>query len=204
MLTFCKSCKNKITISENVSPIDGKLITCNICKEEWIHHSTTFFLESRLVELEQNLNREESLILEENLKYSERITILEKELTNKNVELDSQNKLEEKVCNFENRITDTEKLNIKQAGLESKTFELEKNIKKISDEIDDKNKNIEKKTNYLEMKAASIHDIINNTKKNVVNGSENDVVNFKTYEKKDTHRDNKKKKSFFWTTNNDD
>jgi hypothetical protein len=26
----------------------------------------------------------------------------------------------------------------------------------------------------------------------------------KTYEKKDTHRDNKKKKSFFWTTNNDD
>ena len=190
-------------MSENVNPIDGKLITCNICKEEWIHHSATFFLESRLVELEQNLNREESLILEENLKYSERITLLEKELTNKKVELDSQNKLEEKVSNFENRITDTEKLNIKQAGLESKTFELEKNIKKISDEIDDKNKNIEKKTNYLEMKAASIRDIVNNTKKNVVNGSENDVVNFKTYEKKNTHRDNKKKKSFFWNTNKD-
>ena len=87
MLIYCKSCKNKITISENVSPIDGKLITCNICKEEWIHHSTTFFLESRLVELEQDLNREESLILEENLKYSERITLLEKELTKNEYEL---------------------------------------------------------------------------------------------------------------------
>ena len=53
------------------------------------------------------------------------------------------------------------------------------------------------------MKAASIRDIVNNTKKNVVNGSENDVVNFKTYEKKNTHRDNKKKKSFFWNTNKD-
>jgi len=204
MLIHCKSCKNKITIHENESSIDGKLVTCNICREEWIHHSKTFILESRLVELEQDLKREESLILEGNLKYTERITLLEKELANKKVELDKQNKLEEKVFNFETRITDTEKLNLKQASLETKIFELKKNIKKIADEIKDKNQNIEKKTNYLEMKAASIHDINKNIDKNVVNGSENDVVDFKTYEKKDAQRDSRKKKSFFWTSNNDD
>ena len=199
MLIHCKSCKNKITISKNESSIDGKLITCNICREEWIHHSKTFILESRLVELEQDLKREESLILEENLKHSERITLLEKELTNKRCELDKQNKLEEKISNFETRITESEKLNLKHADLETQIFQLENNVRKISDEINDKNKNIEKKTNYLEMKAASIHDI----NKNVVNGSENDVVDFKKYEKNDTQRDSKKKYSF-WSNNNVD
>ena len=203
MLIHCKNCKNKITISENESSTDGKLITCNICKEEWIHHSKTFFLESRLMELEQNLKREESLILEENLKYSETITLLEKELTNKRGELDKQKTLEKKVFNFETRITDTEKLNLKQADLEAKKFELEKHLKKISDEINNKNQDIEKKTNYLEMKTISMHDINKNINKNVVNGNKNDVVNIKTYEKKDTQLDNKKKRSFFWNTNKD-
>ena len=203
MHIHCKSCKNKISIPDNESSIDGKLVTCNICSEEWIHHSKTFFLESRLVELEQDIKKEESIILEQNSKYNERIILLEKELSNKRIELDKQKTLEEKVFKFETLITDAEKLNLKQTSLETKIFELENNIKKISSEIKDKNQNIEKKTNYLEMKNISIHDINKNTNKNVVNGSENDVVNFKSYEKKDIQQDEKKKYSF-WTTNNND
>ena len=200
----CKNCKNKITINEDDGALEGKLITCQICKEEWIHHSNTFFLESRLTELEQDLNKKELQINNQNSEHNIRINLLEKELINKKNELDKQRLLEEKVLIFESRITDTEKLNSEQADLETKVFELEKIIKKTSDEIFDKNKSIDKKANYLEMKANTIHNRDEKEKKIIINDKLNDVVNFRSYEEKKKTSDEMKKKSFFWTGKNDE
>ena len=110
MLLDCKYCKNKITIDEEEGALEGKLITCYICKEDWIYHSKTFFLESRLAELEQDLNKKELQINEKNLKFNERINVLEQELVNKRNELEIQKRLEEKVVKFEGRITESEKM----------------------------------------------------------------------------------------------
>ena len=123
MIFNCKNCKNVITLNKCEDTFEGKLITCYVCKEEWVHHSKTFFLEGRLTELDQDLNRKELIINELNTKYNERINQLEQDLANKKNELEKQKLLEEKVFNFESRITDTEKLNSKQAELENKIFE---------------------------------------------------------------------------------
>ena len=81
----CKNCKSKITIAENESTFETKIITCNICKEEFIYHSQTSFLENRLNELEKDLVEKESRINDQNTSYNEKIKFLELELKNKKV-----------------------------------------------------------------------------------------------------------------------
>ena len=203
MMYRCKNCNNKIILTEDMGSMDGNLVTCNVCKEESIFHSHTFSLENRLAELDQELIKKEFLINDQNTRYNEKINLLEKELINKRNELDKQSLLEEKILNFENRITDTEKLNSHQADLETKIFELEKNVKKTVSEISDKNMNIEKKANYLEMKADSINKKTKLEKKLAVNESPNDVLNFRSYEKKEILSDSNKNKGFFWTSKDD-
>ena len=98
------------------------------------------------------------------------------------------------------RITESEKLNSHQADLETKIFELEKEVKKASEAINDKNKNIEKKTNYLEMKTVAVNNTIIEKKQIAVN----DVVEFKAFETKETKKDrNKIKKNFFWSSSDE-
>ena len=193
----CKNCKSKITIIENESTLENKLITCNICKEDFIYHSRTFILESRLNELEKDLVKKESCINEQNILYDEKIKFLELDLKNKKKEFEKQSLLEKKVVGFENRVTETEKLNSHQADLETKIFELEKNVKKTSEDILNKNTSIEKKANYLEMKAISINKKPDENQSITVNENPNDVVNFRAYEKKDANKT--VKKSFFWS-----
>ena len=192
----CKNCKNKIIINEDESTLEGKLITCNLCKEGFIYHSHTFFLESRLTELDKDLDNKETKINEQNNLYNQKIKLLEKELISKKKELEKQTLLEKKVATFESRITQTEKLNSHQADLETKIFELEKIVKKTAEDILDKNSSIEKKANYLEMKAGSINNKTDTDQSIAVNDKQNDVVNFRAYEKKDAKAP---KKSFFWT-----
>ena len=203
MFFDCKNCNNKIILTEDIVNLEGKLIKCNICKEEFIHHTKTYFLESRLAELDQELKNKDSLINETNIKYNEKIHLLEKELINKKKELDKQKILEEKVFNFESRMTETERLNAHQADLETQIFKLEKEVKKTSTEILAKNESIEKKATYLEMKADTINKEHIKKNKKAVNDSQNDVLNFKSYEKKESKDKITGKTNFFWNRQKD-
>ena len=73
MLLNCKNCKSKITVSGDENSLEGSLITCDLCKEEFIYHSRSYFLESRLAELDKDLVKKESLINEQNTLYNEKI-----------------------------------------------------------------------------------------------------------------------------------
>jgi len=198
MHLYCQNCRNKITITEDEGTLEGQLITCNLCKEEFIYHTRTFFLESRLTELDKDLYKKESHIYDQNNLYNEKIKSLELELINKKKELEKQNLLEQKITDFENRVTETEKLASHQADLETKIFELEKKVKKTSEDILDKNASFEKKANYLEMKASTIKKKTDDKKSIAVNESRDEVVNFRAYEKKNVMET--VKKSFFWTS----
>jgi len=75
----CIHCKNELSLTEELINLEGKIIKCEYCSEEWIYHSRTYYLESRLTELDQDLVKKESQINEQNIKYSERINQLEKD-----------------------------------------------------------------------------------------------------------------------------
>jgi len=178
MLLDCKICKNKFTLIEDEINLEGKLITCEYCKEEWIYQSRTHYLEVRLAELDEDLNKKEIKISEENIKHNEKIHLLEKDLKTKKEELTKQKLLEERIGTFEKRITDTEKLNSQQADLEIQVAQMENEVKKTSENILTKNDNIEKKANYLEMKINSYKRENKNKESIVINDRRNDVVNF--------------------------
>jgi len=193
MILECKKCKNKFTLVEDDISLEGKLITCEHCKEEWIYQSMTVYLESRLAELDQDLKKKEIKINDLNIKHTEKIHQLEIDLKIRKEELNKQKLLEERISTFEKRVTDTEKLNIVQANLETEIAQMETEMKKTSENILTKNENIEKKTNYLEMKINSYKD--KNSESIKVNDKHTDVVNFKNYDQEDK----KKKKYSFWS-----
>jgi len=198
MLINCKRCSKKFILNNSELDIEGSLITCKHCKVEWIYESKTHFLESRLVELDSDLNKKEINLTEQNIKHNERINLLEKDLKIKNEELIKQRLLEERIATFEKRITDTEKLNAYQADLEIQKNKLEQEVKVTSENIILKNKDIEKKANYLEMKINSYDfEKIDSLKKPiVVNDKNTDVVNLKNYDQEGKNKKNKN--SFFW------
>ena len=207
MIVTCNNCKNKISIDDQVINLDGKLISCEKCKEEWIFQSIelkrTIFLENKLFELDQDLNKKELKINEQNVKYSEKINLLEKDLLSKKKELEKQKLLEERISVFEKRITDTEKLNSQQADLETLLAKIEKEVKATSESIEIKNESIEKKTNYLEMKIKpyNLQDEI--IEKIAVNDDQNAVVNFSGYEQDEKNKKKQSKKVSFWNKTSD-
>ena len=207
MIITCNNCKNKISIDDQVINLEGKLISCIKCKEKWVYQShelkRTIFLENKLFELDQDLNKKELKINELNIKYSEKISLLEKDLLSKKKELEKQRLLEERISVFEKRVTDTEKLNSQQANLETLLAKVEKEVKATSESIEIKNESIEKKTNYLEMKIKPYnHD--NEIKEPIaVNESQNGVVNFSGYEQDNQKNKQRTKSVFFWNKNSD-
>jgi len=197
----CKHCNKKFSITEDENNLAGKLITCDHCNEKWIHKSNIDYLESLLNELELDLDQTEIQIQELNALYSTRIDKLEKNLEDKKEEVKKQNLLEKKINVFEKRITQTEKSNSLQAHLETKVYNMEREEKKLSNNILDKSTNIKKKTKYLEMKVNSyknqtIKKDLMDEKLLKVSGDKNDVVNFNNYEKIETGKRTKNK--FFW------
>ena len=128
MFIYCKKCTAEINLKDHDANIEGKLITCENCKEELIYHSRSYFLEGRLADLERELDTKESSINKQNEIYSEKILILKNDLDNKKNELNKQTELEKKISGFEKRITVTEKLNSDQAHLESQIFQLKKDF----------------------------------------------------------------------------
>lgn len=203
MLIVCKHCKNSFTFGQNTIDLEGDVITCSHCKKEWIYESRIHYLESKLADLDIDLNKKEMKINEKNIEYVEKIDQLEKDLKIKKEELFKQKALEDKISIFEKRITETEKLNIQQADLEIQTNELKKEVKKTSDSILVKNIDIEKKTNYIEMKinASMIDDKI--SEPIAVNDSNNEVVNLKNYDQVEKDKIKVIKSSFFWPRSSD-
>ena len=189
---------------ENEAEIEGNLVHCRHCHQEWIYESKSKYLENRLAELSEDLDKtEEMLILKKN-EHKEKISNLESNLKNKKKELDNQIKLEEKVLAFEKRLSNTEKTNTEQLDLETKIADKEKEIEFVNEDIYSKNIDIEKKTNYIETKIKSYNRERNpnnddEVQKIEVNSSE--VVNLRGFEKgnkrnKDRGTENKKKRKF--------
>ena len=129
MLIDCHNCKKKFIINKSELDLEGSLITCEYCKEEWIYESRTRYLENKLAQLDLDLNKKEINLNEQNDKHNQKIDLLEKDLKIKNDELIKQKILEEKIASFEKRITDTEKLNALQANLEIQRAKLEDEVK---------------------------------------------------------------------------
>ena len=195
MIINCIKCTTQIDLKYGDSNIEGKLIICDNCKEEWIYHSQSYFLEGRLTVLGLELETKESSINKQNEIYSEKILILKNDLENKK-KLNKQIELEKKVSLFENRITVTEKLNSDQAHLEGQIFELEKDLTKTYEDISSKNQKIEQKANYLEMKLSEHQENPSKEKKIAVNDYDSSIVNFPKYDDK---QNKEVKKKSFWS-----
>ena len=206
MLLDCKNCNNKFTLEEDESKLEGQVVKCPSCKEEWVFESKSNYLENRLAELDQDLYKTELQLNNLNNKHSGKIDQLEKDLKLKKEQQSKQKLLEDKIGLYEKRITETEKSNSEQADLEIKISKMESEVEKASENIFTKNKDIEKKANYLEMKINSYKDDQKKEKQKKIEiyDDESDVVNFKSFEneekdnKKNSTVETQKKVNYFW------
>ena len=203
MIIHCKNCDSKFTLLRDESELIGQLINCKYCNDQWIHQSKSEYLINRLDVLDQDLNKTEIQLNDKKNKDNDRVEQLENDLKIKKQELLKQKILEDRVLEFEKRITDTEKINHEQAEQEIKITQIETEIQETSLNISNKNKDIEKKTNYIEMKVSSynpgkIKNIIDEKEKIKVN--DRGVIDIKVFDKDNDKQiklgKNKKKKKF--------
>ena len=154
-MIHCKNCKKKFYHSNDNDELEGKVIQCKFCDEQWLYVTRTKYLENRLIELNQDLDNTESKINLRKIEIQDQINKLDEDLNNKKTELDEQKLLIDKVTAFENRLKETEKLNAEELELQTKAGKIKKQIKATSDNIANQNKDIEEKANYLESKINS-------------------------------------------------
>ena len=154
-MIHCKNCKKKFYHSNENDELEGKVIQCKFCDEQWLYVTRTKYLENRLIELNQDLDNTESKINLRKIEIQDQINKLDEDLNNKKTELDEQKLLIDKVTAFENRLKETEKLNAEELELQTKAGKIKKQIKATSDNIANQNKDIEEKANYLESKINS-------------------------------------------------
>ena len=62
MMIHCKNCKKKFYHSNENDELEGKVIQCKFCDEQWLYVTRTKYLENRLIELNQDLDNTESKI----------------------------------------------------------------------------------------------------------------------------------------------
>ena len=151
-MIHCKNCKKKFYHSNDNDELEGKVIQCKFCDEQWLYVTRTKYLENRLIELNQDLDNTESKINLRKIEIQDQINQLDEDLNKKKTELDEQKLLIDKVTAFENRLKETEKLNDEELELQKKAGKIKKQIKATSDDISNQNKDIEEKANYLESK----------------------------------------------------
>ena len=154
-MIHCKNCKKKFYHSNENDELEGKVIQCKFCDEQWLYVSRTKYLENRLNELNDDLDNTESKINLRKIEIQDQINQLDEDLIKKKTELDEQKILIDKVTAFENRLKETEKLNAEELELQTKAGKIKKQIKATSDDISNQNKDIEEKANYLETKINS-------------------------------------------------
>ena len=95
MLLDCKNCNNKFTLEEDESKLEGQVVKCPSCKEEWVFESKSNYLENRLAELDQDLYKTELQLNNLNNKHSEKIDQLEKDIKLKKEQQSKQKLLED-------------------------------------------------------------------------------------------------------------
>ena len=154
-MIHCNNCKKKFYHSNDNDELEGKVIQCKFCDEQWLYVTRTKYLENRLIELNQDLDNTESKINLRKIEIQDQINQLDDDLNKKKTELDEQKLLIDKVTAFENRLKETEKLNAEELELQTKAGKIKKQIKATSDNIANQNKDIEEKANYLESKINS-------------------------------------------------
>jgi chromosome segregation ATPase len=132
-----------------------QIVKCGHCQKEWLYESQLTGLEKRIKELDDELESNENRLNEEKRFNLEQIDKLEIELNNKNIELEQQKLIEDKLILYEQRLTRSEKKNSEQAILEDKIFKLREKITEQNSIVSIKSEEIEKKTNYLTMKSKS-------------------------------------------------
>jgi len=179
----CKYCEYKLDVDEDELSIEGKLIKCISCNQEWIYGSKSEYLLDKLEELDLNWQKKENSLNEQLKNYNSKIVELEKNLKAKNRELSDQKIIEDRIMVFEKRITNTEKINAKQAELEIKINQMKDEIKETSDKILNKNKDFENKANYLEMKINSSNIISNKNKT-----SNEAIINISEFDQRENKR----------------
>ena len=189
----CKYCQSKLEIDSDELSIEGKLIQCINCNQEWIYGSKSDYLLDKLEELDLNWQKKENSLTEQLKTYNSKIEELEKDLKVKNKELSEQKTIEDRIILFEKRITNTEKINAEQVELENKIEEMKDELKETSDKILNKNKDFENKTNYLEMKIKSSNIISN---KNTTLNEE--TININQFKQKEKKEETNTKKVSFW------
>ena len=205
-MIHCKNCKKKFYHSNENDELEGKVIQCKFCDEQWLYVTRTKYLENRLIELNQDLDNTESKINLRKIEIQDQINQLDEDLNNKKAELDEQKLLMDKVTVFENRLKETEKLNAEELELQTKAGKIKKQIKVTSDDISNQNKDIEEKANYLESRINSYNKDEILTNKSIDNKNSkminNDVIDININKKfnklkdddLDNSEDNKEKK----------
>ena len=189
----CKYCKADIDTVIDESSIEGKLIQCSSCNKEWIYMAKSEYILDKLEELDLSWKKKENSLNEQLSNYNSKIEELEKDLKVKNKELSEQKTIEDRIILFEKRITNTEKINAKQAELESKIEKMKDELKETSDKILNKNKDFENNANYLEMKIKSSN-IISNKNKTL----KDDTININQFKQKENTEETNTKKVSFW------
>ena len=210
MILHCKNCKNKFSIIKEEINIEGKIVQCKHCNEQWIYESKTRYLENRLGELGDDLNKTEIKLNIKKDEHKDKITNLENDLKIKIEELNKQKKLEEKVLAFEKRLSNTEKSNSEQKELATKISNIEHQIESTVENIYTKNKDIEKKTNYIESKINLYNreeNLNNHENLDKIKVNSNDVVDIRAFDQEgkknnDQSSENKKRKKFSFFTPN--
>ena len=208
MILHCKNCKNKFSIIVEESNLEGKIVQCRHCNEQWIYESKTRYLENRLAELGEDLNKTEIKLNIKKDEHKDKIINLENDLKIKIKELNKQKQLEEKVLAFEMRLSTTEKSNSEQKELETKISNIENQIKLTHEDIYNKNKDIEKKTNYIESKISSYNreeKFENEDDVDKITVNSNEVVDIRVFDKENKENknqlsENKKRKKFRFFT----
>ena len=190
------------------SELEGKLIQCKFCNDQSIYESKTLYLETRLTELNKDLDNTEININLKKKEHQEKIDQLHNDLKIKNDELEKQTLLQNNINDFENRLKKTEKLNSEELDLGNEINKIKNKIRTTTENISSKNKDIEKKTNYLETKIISYNnnenieqqkEILNNHKSESDNGeivNINKNLNMHSKENKSESEENKKIKKY--------
>ncbi len=151
----CKNCKQKFYVMNENSELEGKVIQCKYCNDQSIYESRTVYLENRLEELSKDLDNADIKINFKKKEHQDKIDQLQNDLKDKNNELKKQILLQEKVNVFENRLKETEQLNLEELELVNEVKRIKNKIRTTSENISNQNKEIENKTNYLETRISS-------------------------------------------------
>ena len=175
MMLRCKNCKNEFYLMNEDYELEGKVVQCKFCGDQWIYESKTKYLENRLLELNKELDDTETKITLKKKEHQDNINLLQEDLKVKKGELEKQSKLHKKIAAFENRLKDTEKLSSEELELDNKVSKIKDEIKTTSQNISHQNKDIEEKTNFLEKKIDSYNTDVNKNEINIVNTSNTNV-----------------------------